>query len=116
MNSFDEILTSILKSVESNPSENINEVIAEKLSEMGLSAEGQKTLEETNKYLEAYDEMYAKLQAAKTEGNSRESWIQDELLQIADKHNLSDEQKEQFISDVAKACEEGLKTTLNGGE
>ncbi len=116
MNTFDEIVTSILKSVEKNPSKNIDEVIAEKMAEMGLSAEGQKTLAETNKYLEAYDEMYAKLLAAKAEGETRDSWIQEELLQIADKHNLSDKQKEQFISDVAKACNDSLNETLKGGE
>lgn len=43
MKSFDEILTSILKSIGSNPSSNINEVIASKMSELGLSAEGQKS-------------------------------------------------------------------------
>ena len=42
MKSFNEILASILKSIENNPSSNIDEVIASKMSELGLSAEGQK--------------------------------------------------------------------------
>lgn len=116
MESFDSILASILKSIEGNPSSNVDEVIAAKMSELGLSAEGQATLAETNACLEAYHEMYSKLQAAKAEGESRNSWVQEELLQIANKHNLSDEQAEQLAADVAKACEEGLKTTLTEGE
>ena len=116
MESFDSILTTILKSIESNPNQDVDEVIASKMSELGLSAEGQKKLEETNSYLEAFNEMFAKLQAAKQDGESRNSWVQDELLLIADKHHLSDEQKEQFIADVAAACEKGLKTTLTEGE
>ena len=116
MESFDSILASILKSIEDNPSSNVDEVIAAKMTELGLSAEGQATLAETNACLEAYHEMYSKLQAAKAEGESRNSWVQEELLQIANKHNLSDEQAEQLVADVAKACEEGLKTTLTEGE
>ena len=116
METFESILASILKSMEENPSSDVDEVIATKMSELGLSAEGQATLAETNACLEAYHEMYSKLQAAKAEGESRNSWVQDELLQIANKHNLSDEQAEQLVADVAKACEEGLKTTLTEGE
>ena len=116
MESFDSILTTILKSIESNPNQNVDEVIASKMSELGLSAEGQKKVEETNAYLEAFNEMFAKLQTAKLKGESRNSWVQDELFLIADKHHLSDEQKEQFIADVAAACENGLKTTLTEGE
>ncbi len=116
MQTFDEILSSILKAIESNPTMNVDDVIAAKMQELGLSAEGQKTLAETNAYLDAYNEMYAKLQAAKAEGETRASWVQDEMLQIADKHNLSDEQKQQLISDIAAQCEEGLNKTLTEGE
>ena len=116
MESFDSILASILKSIEDNPSSNVDEVIAAKMSELGLSEEGQTTLAETNACLEAYHEMYSNLQAAKAEGATRNQWVQEELLQIANKHNLSDEQAEQLVADVAKACEEGLKTTLTEGE
>ena len=116
MESFDSILASILKSIEDNPSSNVDEVIAAKMSELGLSTEGQTTLAETNACLEAYHEMYSKLQAAKAEGESRNSWVQEELLQIANKHNLSDEQAEQLVADVAKACEKELETTLTEGE
>lgn len=116
METFETILASILKSMEENPSSEVDEVIATKMSELGLSAEGQATLAETNACLEAYQERFSKLQAAKAEGESRNSWVQEELLQIANKHNLSDEQTEQLVADVAKACEEGLKTTLTEGE
>ena len=116
MNTFDDLLTEILKAVEENPSSNVDEVIAKKVAEMGLSEEGVKTLEETNSYLEAYNEMYEKLRAAKESGESRVAWIQDELLLIADKHQLTDEQKEQLIADVSAACDDALKTTLKEGE
>ena len=116
MNTFEEILTSMLKAVEENPSANVDDVIAAKVAELGLSPEGMKTLEETNSYLEAYDEMYQKLQAAKAEGESRSAWIQDELLSIGDKYNLTDEQKEALIGSISEACEKELKQTLSEGE
>lgn len=116
METFDEILTSILKSVESNPSLDIDEVIAQKMSELGLSEEGQKKLAETNSHLEAYDKKFSELQAAKADGDSRSSWVQDELLSIARKHGLSEEQTEQLITDVSTACENEQKETLAGGE
>lgn len=116
MNTFDEILTEILKAVEENPSSNVDEVLAKKVAEMGLSEEGVKTLEETNSYLEAYNEAYERLKAAKEEGESRVAWIQDELQSIADKHQLTDEQKEQLIADMSASCENALKTTLEKGE
>ena len=62
MNSFDEILSSMLNIVEENPSADIDALLASKLSELGLSDKGMKTLSETNSVLEAYDEMYRKLQ------------------------------------------------------
>ena len=40
MNSFDEILTSILKTIEENPSADIDQLIAAKMAEMGLSEKG----------------------------------------------------------------------------
>lgn len=118
MNTFDEILTSILKTIEEEPTANIDELLSAKLSELGISVEGMKTFQETSSYLEAYDEMYAKLQAAKEEDEylTRNEWLQNELLAIADKHHLTDEQKEQLISDIATQCEDGLKSTIERGE
>ena len=116
MNSFSEILTSILKTVEENPSADIDELLAKKMSEMGVSEESINTLQETNSFLEAYDAMYAKLQAAKKDGDTNVEWVQGELLCIADKYNLTDEQKEELITGVSVACEDSLKTTLSKGE
>lgn len=116
METFETILASILKSIEENPSSDVDEVIATKMSELGLSAEGQATLAETNACLEAYQERFLKLQAAKEEGETRNSWAQEELLQIAQKNKLSDEQTEQLVTDVAEACEKELETTLTEGE
>lgn len=118
MNTFDEILTSILNTVEEDPTANIDELLATKLSELGISEEGMKTFQETSSYLEAYNEMYAKLQAAKEadEYLTRNEWLQNELLAIADKHQLTDEQKEQLISDISTQCEDSLKSTIESGE
>ena len=113
MNSFDEILSSLLNIVEENPSADIDALLASKLSKLGLSDKGMKTLSETNSFLEAYDEMYRKLQESK---DARDAWVQDMLIEIADKHNLTDEQKESFFADIAAACEKGLTTTISEGE
>lgn len=116
MNKFDETLSSILKLIEENPAADIDELVAAKMSELGVSAEAMKTLKETNSYLEAYDEMYSRLKAAQNEGKTRVVWVQNELWKIAEKHHLTDEQKEQLCSDMASACEDSLKTTLEEGK
>lgn len=116
MNSFDEILTSILKTIEENPSADIDQLIAVKMAEMGLSEKGQKTLSETNTYLEAYEEAFNRLQETKREGETRTAWLQEELLNISNKHELTDGQKEQLMSEISNVCQDNLKTTLTEGE
>ena len=116
MESFDDILTSLLKSVESAPSSNVDEVIASKMKEFGLSEEGQKILDETNSYLVAFHEAYHDLQDAKKRGETGNSWMQGKLIGIAQKHELSDEQTEKLVEDIAEVCKEGFETTLNEGE
>ena len=110
---FDTILTSILKAIEENPSANIDELIKIKTTELGLSQEGQEKLDETNAYLEAYDEVYKRLQAAKEEGTVSYKWLQNELLSIGDKYNLSDENKEMLIESVSAECGNVLKSSEN---
>lgn len=116
MESFDDILTSLLKSVESAPSSNVDEVIASKMKELGLSEEGQKILDETNSYLVAFHEAYKELQAAKKDGETGNSWMQGKLIEIAQKHGLSDKQTEKLVEGIAKECKEGVETTLKEGE
>ncbi len=116
MESFDDILTSLLKSVESAPSSNVDEVIASKMKEFGLSEEGQKILDETNSYLVAFHEAYHELQDAKKRGETGNSWMQGKLIGIAQKHELSDEQTEKLVEDIAEVCKEGFDTTFEGFE
>ena len=94
--------------------------------ELGISEEGKKTFQETNSYLEAYDEMYAKLQAAKEEDEylTRKEWLQNELLAIADKHQLTDEQDKTILFDNGAHLGfmyrdeflDSLKSTIESGE
>lgn len=116
MKSFDEILTSILKEIEENPTANIDELLAVKISELGISEEGMKTFQETSKSLESFDEMFAELQVAKSKGDTRSEWVQEQILNIGDKHQLTDEQKEQLITDIASVSEKNLESTLVGRE
>lgn len=119
MNSFDEILSSILISIEEDPSANIDDLLAKKMNELGLSEEGIKTLAETNSYLETYHETYLKLQKAKSDEDepaTRDEWLQTEILNVADKHNLTDDQKEQLVSELSSACRESLNSTITKGE
>lgn len=60
--------------------------------------------------------MLTKLKASKADGDSRSAWAQDELMRLANKNGLSEEQTEQLITDIAAACERELKTTLTEGE
>lgn len=114
METFDDILTSVLKSIEDNPSANVDEVITTKMDEMGLSDEGKKILAETNAHLEGFEAAYQSLKAAKDKGNTRTQWLQEEVYKIGEKNNLTDEQKEKLIQDIAtQATESIIDTTLN---
>ncbi len=114
METFDDILTSVLKSVEDNPSANVEEVIAAKMAEMGLSDEGEKLLAETNAHLDSFEEAYQSLKAAKKQGETRTQWLQEEIYKIGQKNHLTEEQTEQLIQDIAtQATESIIDTTLN---
>ena len=113
METFDDILTSVLKSIEDNPSANVEEVITTKMAEMGLSDEGEKILAETNAHLKGFEAAYQSLKAAKDKGETRTQWLQEEVYKIGEKNQLTDEQKEQLINDLATQTESIIETTLN---
>ena len=110
---FEEILDSLLKAYEKGGGRDMDAIIADKIKELGLSKEGNKTLSETNSYLEAYEEMYQKL---KESGKPRTQWLQEELYRIAKSHNLSDEQTEQLMADFASECGNSLNETIKEGK
>ena len=116
MDEFDKILDSILDEIEKNPTSDVDKIIATKMNELGLSEQGKALLSDTNNYLNAYDEAYAKLQQAKENGETRISWVQKSLLEIAKANNLSDEQAEQLLADWATESEKVLNKTKNEGE
>lgn len=111
MNTFDEILKSILKTVEDNPTANIDGLLAAKMTELGISAENKKLQQETSRYIDAFDEMNKKLQEAKDQGVTRKQWIQDEIIAIADKHQLNDEQKEQLFNSLAHGFNDSINNS-----
>ena len=115
METFDQILSAILQEIEAHPDADIDQLLAGNMKEMKLSGQGQKLLAETNAYLNAYEEAYARLQASKQEGRSRQAWISGELMQIGDKHGLTDEQKAQLASEFALVCEAVNNETAEKG-
>ena len=115
METFDQILSAILQEIEAHPDADIDQLLAGKMKEMKLSGQGQKLLAETNAYLNAYEEAYARLQASKQEDRYRQAWISGELMQIGNKHGLTDEQKAQLASEFASVCEAVNNETAEKG-
>lgn len=113
MEDFNQIMASIMEAIDNAPEgTNVEEIIMQKTMELGLSADGQKELAETNSYLDAYNDMYAKLQNAKSNHEPRTTWLSNELTSIAQKYSLTDEQEEELIKTVEKACKEEEKEIL----
>lgn len=104
---FDEILDSLLESYESNPDKNVDELIAEKTEEFGISEESKKLLDETNESIVAFDDAYRELTETKEEeGISTSTWTRRELISIAKENGCTEEEQELLLKNVAETFEQ----------
>lgn len=113
---FDSILSDILKSIENQPEENIDQILAGKLAEAGVSSEGQELLEATNETIEAFEKKKASLRKAQTEGSSRQAWMQEQLHSMVAEQNLAEEEKDKLIAGIAEEYNSAFKNFIEKGE
>lgn len=116
MEKFNKICSSILSSIEDKSYDSYEDAIIAKVKELGISDEGLATLLETNNYLDQFDHMYNKLSSTKARGTTRSAWLQEEILNIGNKHNLEGTQIEDLIDGIADECKASLNATLEKGE
>ena len=79
---FDTILTSLLESYESNPTQSIDTLINEKCKEWNLLEEQIALLKDIITYIDTFTDKATSLENAKSEGKSRKRWMLEELTKL----------------------------------
>ena len=114
LQTFDEILTSMLEQLENNPDQDIDVLVKDECEKMGVSEEGKALLSETNEYIDGFAERMASLQKAKEEGKSRKQWMLAEMDRILE--GRDEQEKAEIVSAISDAGENVNNETLNEEE
>lgn len=116
METFDSILTSVLQCIEGKSAEEVDRLLADKLSKMGGSADDAKLLSDTMSMLKNFEERKVSLRQAKEEGKSREVWMQEQLYHSATEHDMPADKISDFVESVNEKVEEAFKNEVEKGE
>ena len=103
---FDTILTSLLESYESNPTQNIDTLINEKWN---LLEEQIALLKDIITYIDTFTDKTTSLENAKSEGKSRKRWMLEEIDKITE--GRSEEEKAQIVSAISETNEKMIEDT-----
>ena len=114
LQTFDEILTSMLEQLENNPNQDIDVLVKDECEKMGVSEEGKALLSETNEYIDGFAEKMAALQKAKEEGKSRKKWMLAEMDRIME--GRDEQEKAEIVSAISDAGENVNNETLKDEE
>ena len=114
LQTFDEILTSMLEQLENNPNQDIDVLVKDECVKMGVSEEGKALLSETNEYIDGFAEKMAALQKAKEEGRSRKQWMLAEMDRILE--GRDEQEKAEIVSAISDAGENVNNETLKEEE
>lgn len=106
---FDTILTSLLESYESNPTQNIDTLINEKCKEWNLLEEQIALLKDIITYIDTFTDKTTSLENAKSEGKSRKRWMLEEIDKITE--GCSEEEKAQIVSAISETNEKMIEDT-----
>lgn len=112
--SFEDILTSMLEQLENNPDQDIDVLVKDECEKMGVSEEGKALLSETNEYIDGFAERMASLQKAKEEGKSRKQWMLEEMDRILE--GRDEQEKAEIVSAISDAGENVNNETLKEEE
>lgn len=101
---FESILQQLLEEYEKDPSRNVDEMLAEKMKELGVSEACAEEAKETSALIDKFAEKAESLQAAKAEGMSRTKW----LMQQVDGglNGIADEVKVEVLNAVSAKMDE----------
>ena len=104
---FQKIIASVMAAYEKNPNVDIDAFIKEKAVEYGLSDELKKTLDQTLKLIDKFDEKSRQLRSYKEEtGRSTSSWLEKDLRTTLEKNGVTDQEKQdQSIENLSQAIE-----------
>lgn len=104
---FQKIIASVMEAYEKNPNVDIDAFINEKAVEYGLSDELKKTLDQTLKLIDKFDEKSSQLRNYKEEtGRSTSSWLEKDLRTTLEKNGVTDQEKQdQSIENLSQAIE-----------
>lgn len=114
LQTFDEILTSMLEQLENNPGQDIDVLVKDECEKMGVSEEGKALLSETNEYIDGFAERMASLQKAKENGKSRKQWMLAEMDRIME--GRDEQEKAEIVSAISDAGENVNNETLKNEE
>ena len=114
LQTFDEILTSMLEQLDNNPDLDIDVLVKDECEKMGVSEEGKALLSETNEYIDGFAEKMAALQKAKEEGKSRKQWMLAEMDRIME--GRDEQEKAEIVSAISDAGENVNNETLKDEE
>lgn len=114
LQTFDEILTSMLEQLENNPDQDIDVLVKDECKKMGVSEEGKALLSETNEYIDGFAERMASLQKAKENGKSRKQWMLAEMDRIME--GRDEQEKAEIVSAISDAGENVNNETLKNEE
>lgn len=114
LQTFDEILTSMLEQLENNPDQDIDVLVKDECEKMGVSEEGKALLSETNEYIDGFAEKMAALQTAKEDGKSRKQWMLEEMDRILE--GRDEQEKVEIVSAISYAGENVNNETLTNEE
>lgn len=114
LQTFDEILTSMLEQLDNNPDLDIDVLVKDECEKMGVSDEGKALLSETNGYIDGFAEKMAALQTAKEDGKSRKQWMLEEMDRILE--GRDEQEKAEIVSAISDAGENVNNETLKDEE
>lgn len=100
---FESILQQLLEEYEKDQTRDINEFLAEKLKEMGVSEECMAEVEETSAVLDGFSEKYDSLMEAREAGVSRAKWFMNQIDNSLD--GLSEQTKTDVLNGINVALE-----------
>lgn len=108
---FNSILQQLLGEYEKCPSRNIDEMLAEKLKELGASDEMLAEVKESSETIDKFAEKASSLESAREEGKSRAKWLMEQIEGSLEE--LEEENKVAVLNAVGETVERKTNEMFN---
>lgn len=108
---FNSILQQLLEEYEKDPSRNIDEMLAEKLKELGASEECLAEVTESSETIDKFDEKASSLEDARKEGKSRAKWLMEQIDSSLD--GMEEDTKVTVLNAVGETVEKKTNEMFN---